>query len=675
MKAIMKLNIAARRSRIALLLRARPAALSTLVSLAAAMAMPAHACTFANLVVPIGQYFEARLPTGETVSNNNPFGCHGFLPLIVEYGATLNNRASFSNDLGVNDGPNGRGGLLVGGLFDNKAGATVINSGEFYVGRPVDLRGVLRNAGRFVNTRLLDVSGLLDNSGGLNNEGTLTLTGGLTNSGKLYNTGTLNTLGALANTGTLTNEGTLQFSRSPGLFPPRFSNAGGVLENRLGGTLNFTNVNLGSDAWAGGTLNNNGTLRGVALIAGDADSGIVNLLADGTVENSSLTVVSGYTQSNDGRLINTSVYVNGGTFVNNGLIWGRSGIDISYLDNATLRNSNTGQIEVNESTLRNHGRLANTGYVIVRSGGRIDNGFTSSFDYGNTGHLQNDGVLSVDKMGVINNVSTINSTVTLYNAGLIDNQGPLSHLSNSGRFDNVGTFTSPAALINTGTIVNTGDFRVDGSFSLGGVFFNSGQVIFGADSITTGTGRYQQTAGATRVDGSIDIRTFNLTGGSLCGSGTINGSVVVRNGTVCPGNSPGTLHIGGNLGLFNSTLEIEIAGTAPGTFDVLQVDGSATFGGSTLKLSFADGYLPPVGAHWAFVDSPNAIAGLGSLRVEVSGLPIGYVAAISAGGQLTFSSTPVPEPGSLVLMAAGMSCIIWLRLRRSGKADGRPHAA
>ena len=664
----MKRKLAPRRSRIALFLRALPAALPVLM---AGVAMPAHGCSAAHAVLGLfsPDALFAQLLSGTTLTNTDPAGCHAIYPLYVQYGATFNNQAKLTNELGVLDGPNGRGGLLVGGLFDNKAGATVISSGEFYVGHPLDLHGVLKNAGRFVNTRLLDVSGLLDNSGALDSEGTLTLTGTLANSGRLYNTGTLNTLGTLANTGTLTNQGTLQFSRSPVLFPPRFSNAGGVLENRLGGTLDFTNVNFESDAWAGGTLNNNGAVRHVQLTAGYANSGIVNLLANGTVENSDLTVAAGYTQRNEGRLINTSISV-GGTFVNNGLVFGRASIDVDYANDATLRN--TGQIELDGATLRNHGLLANIGNVTVRSGGRIDNGIVFN-GYDSFGHLQNDGVLQMIKGGVISNVSTIDSTLTLYNAGLIDNQGPLSRVSNSGRFDNVGTFTSPAALVNTGTIVNTGDFRVDGSFSFGGIFFNSGQMIFGADSVTVGTGRYQQTAGATRVDGSIDVPIFNLTGGSLCGSGTINGSVIVRSGTVCPGNSPGTLHIGGNLNLFNSTLEIEIAGTASGSFDVLQVGGIATFAGGTLKLSFADGYVPPVGAHWTFVDSPY-VAGLQSLHVEVSGLPIGHVAAISAGGQLTFSSTPVPEPGSQVLMAAGMAGIIWLRLRRSGKAGARLHA-
>jgi len=628
-----------RHSRTAPLWRIWPAALPMLL---AGVAMPSQACTFAHLVVPIGPYFVARISTGSTVVNTDPLGCHGMLPLIIEHGATLNNLAMLTNDLGGHDGPNGRGGILVGGLFDNSASATVDNLGEFFLQRSDQgFSGVLKNAGRFVNQGLLSIE-----------------SGGLVNSGTLINAGTLTSFDTVRNSGTLVNQGMLTFERSPGSWGPRFFATGGVIDNQHGGTLILTKVEGGStySNWTGSTLNNAGTLRGFNQVVGAADSVTLNLLAGGTVENSALSVAAGHTLRNDGNLVNTYVGLSdGSTFVNNGRIAGKSRIDINQQD-STLRN--TGHIEVDGATLMNYGLLVNAGMVKVRASGRIDNG--------DAGQVQNDATLSVEG-GTINNAGWIDNTGTLTNAGLIDNQGQLSRVSNSGRFDNAGTFTSPAELVNTGTIANAGDFRVGGSFELDGTFVNTGQMVFGAGSFTYGGGTYQQTGGVTRVDGSITIPTFELSGGRLCGSGRVSGSVVVSNSTVCPGNSPGKLHIGGGFFMLGGVLEIEIAGTVPGSFDVLQVDGVASFQSGVVKLMFADGYLPAPDAQWPFLQSTYGVDGLQTMRFDVSGLPAGYTTTIGADGLISFSSVPVPEPGSLALMVGGLLAMLgMLNSKRPG---------
>ena len=60
----------------------------------------------------------------------------------------------------------------------------------------------------------------------------------------------------------------------------------------------------------------------------------------------------------------------------------------------------------------------------------------------------------------------------------------------------------------------------------------------------------------------------------LKGTGTINGSLINNTGIVSPGNSPGTLRVKGDFQQsVNGTLRIEIAGTAPGRSDRLQVGG------------------------------------------------------------------------------------------------------
>ena len=93
--------------------------------------------------------------------------------------------------------------------------------------------------------------------------------------------------------------------------------------------------------------------------------------------------------------------------------------------------------------------------------------------------------------------------------------------------------------------------------------------------------------------------TFNFTGGTLAVD-NFNGNLVNNGGTLAPGSSPGTTHITGNYSQSNNgVFAVEIGGTGLGEFDVLDVDGMATLGGSlevTLFDLLGDGeFLPSLG--------------------------------------------------------------------------------
>jgi autotransporter-associated beta strand protein len=86
-------------------------------------------------------------------------------------------------------------------------------------------------------------------------------------------------------------------------------------------------------------------------------------------------------------------------------------------------------------------------------------------------------------------------------------------------------------------------------------------------------------SGVLQVDGSITSNTFVAPSGSnrsatLAGTGTINGCVT-NNGTVSPGDAPGTLTINSYTQMGGSTLLIDIAGPNTGQFSVLDVLGNA----------------------------------------------------------------------------------------------------
>jgi hypothetical protein len=112
-------------------------------------------------------------------------------------------------------------------------------------------------------------------------------------------------------------------------------------------------------------------------------------------------------------------------------------------------------------------------------------------------------------------------------------------------------------------------------------------------------------------------RLFIAPGGTLLGAGTIAVNRVVMlggnnsfaGGILKPGHSPGTLTIDGDLEQDSgSTIKIEIAGTQPGQFDVLNVTGNASFNGDLL-LSFQDGFAPHQGDTFAILNTAGTVAG------------------------------------------------------------------
>jgi len=103
--------------------------------------------------------------------------------------------------------------------------------------------------------------------------------------------------------------------------------------------------------------------------------------------------------------------------------------------------------------------------------------------------------------------------------------------------------------------------------------------------------------GTNEVTMTLNGGTVQMTNGlTLCTNATLTGSTtldgsVTNNGTIEPGASPGQLNLTGHLVLANaSRLRLEIGGSAPGQFDVVNVAGSVTLGGTlavTLVNSFA----------------------------------------------------------------------------------------
>jgi Ca2+-binding RTX toxin-like protein len=119
---------------------------------------------------------------------------------------------------------------------------------------------------------------------------------------------------------------------------------------------------------------------------------------------------------------------------------------------------------------------------------------------------------------------------------------------------------------------------------------------------------YTQAGGTTTIEGGGTILspgdTFNLQGGTLTGSGTIDANLV-NAARVAPGRSPGFIDITGDYTQTAAgVLSVEIAGRDPNVpqYDRLRVTGTATLDG-TLHVDLLDGFQPTPGDEFVFVTS------------------------------------------------------------------------
>jgi hypothetical protein len=188
--------------------------------------------------------------------------------------------------------------------------------------------------------------------------------------------------------------------------------------------------------------------------------------------------------------------------------------------------------------------------------------------------------------------------------------GPLPFEADPG-----GTFVLNGAILGSGTVSKEG----------------GGTVRYTGTTASSFVGSVVVDSGTLQVDGSFTDGSFSVNGGMLDGTGTVSG-VTMNGGTLKPGDSPGILHIQGDLSMTaDAVFEAELNGPVPGTqYDQLQVNGGVSLNGATLNLQ--PGYAASPGAAFLILvnDGTDPIIG------TFAGLPEG--ATFEAGGQ-NFSIT------------------------------------
>jgi hypothetical protein len=438
----------------------------------------------------------------------------------------------------------------------------------------------------------------------------------------------------------------------------------------VGGFTSF----LGSGTAAGGNLNTNamGTNGVFRIIGGNfASSGYI-LNPIGTVGTLDTTgagdttlnevLIRGNTASDAGGAGNNTTFpalIVGGT--------------TNIIGNLTLANA-TGAF--NQATLRVGGVTASvtpttSGSALLNVAGNL------TVSSSNNLAIQSNGAVKVGgNVSILGTGTNLANNVTGMGVGIHAN----SHFTLNGN--------SGAATPQTVSVVPTvGNFHV-GDGAAGTLSGNAAQARLLANLSAS-------TADINGATSSLDLNNQTLTvnvgsllvGGTLKGSGTVNGSVAFLAGSVhAPGNSPGIQTITGNADYDSgSTLAWELnanyaqstlQGGAP-VFDQvsiaggLNIDGGAlislTFNGAGSSVDFENGFWSS-NRQWLVAES-SALTGswtLGAVSADSLGNFSGGYGAFnlsSVNDDVYLNWTAVPEPSAAALLVLGFGGLLMRRRR------------
>ena len=480
-------------------------------------------------------------------------------------------RAGASTNTGTIEATNG-GVLLIGSTTINNVGGTIAASGT---GSNLSLVGSLGTSGLTISGGTFDGSGggVIYGQGGSLLDGTTST---------VNNTGTMViNYQDLQAQGTLNNSGTMQ------ILAPTNDNGQTFLQIPNGENLTITGK--GTIIMGDGTdnsYNNNAAIGN-------------NLGTNGTFDNR--TTIEG-----TGGIVLTNEVINDGTIIAN-VPTGTSGLMLLVDRVANIQNNGTI-------------RATQGGIFYIGGGSCCGNPFTNAgtiiADAKSTVNLQNANPFGNLANGVLTG-GTYNVTGTLEIPGNITtNDAKITLNGKASQILNPST----NALAGFVTNASKGSFSVTAgqSFTSAGTFTNQGAITVGKGStFTVGSGgSYLQTEGKTTVNGKVTLSSteektdeadsdsspaaanIRIAKGTLFGNGGTVAAHVYSSGTVIPADSltaTGKLAI---TGAYTQTaagaLDANIAGASSGQFNVLNVTGAATIGG-TLNIGLLDKFVPAVG--------------------------------------------------------------------------------
>ena len=330
------------------------------------------------------------------------------------------------------------------------------------------------------------------------------------------------------------------------------------------------------------------------------------------------------------------------------------------------------------SSLRIHGNLTNDGAVFVDDQGQFDthsiqnnalirvtNGTQTTESIINRGlgsQLQIRGVSAqLDVSDFLTNADLDGGSMLEVSDGA---RAHIEHLVNAGSVTIDGGHLSGRDLENRGGLDVAG-----GSAELTGRVLNGALLSIDATSSLSAE-RFQQTAlnlgtlvqtylrgGSLGASGDFGVQ---VAVGELRGHGTIDGKLTLTgSGLLAPDESEvsdmtGRLDVKAGLELLGGSFAVDLGGTSPSDYDLLDVDGAATLGG-TLKVVLLDGFKPILGDAFDIILADSIGGAFGNILLPT--LSDGLKFTTLNGGtffRLQVASVPLPAPALLLGGALGV---------------------
>jgi len=362
----------------------------------------------------------------------------------------------------------------------------------------------------------------------------------------------------------------------------------------------------------------------------------------------------------------------------------------------------SGTTRISEGVLAISGQMSGNA---VLNGGRLELLSTGQFTGNVSGTInlvgkqnyaiapsQSIGGIDVDQNSSIINLSA--STGSISNAGNATNAAATFSVNNTGTFindgnvttrvTNNGNFENNAALSGTfivngpdGTVTNNDSITlIDQGFTSGGTELieatNTGDIInnntfaIDVDARLIGAGLYTQNSGTTTVNGTIE-NNFILNSGVLKGTGRLTGDLTVNGGSVNPGNSPGTLTIGGNFTL-GAGGEILLEANSASLLDQLIVEGFFDAQGGEINILLGDGLTTDffatenIGVADFFNLGSSAANPFGNTMLMTTSLTEGtFALSFSETGAITVGAEVVPLPAAVWMFGSALGLLGWMR--------------
>jgi hypothetical protein len=473
----------------------------------------------------------------------------------------------------------------------------------------------------------------------------------------------------------------------------------------------------GTMAWRGGRLSGTWAVpAGSTLTVGGGGAMAASMTIDGTV-----VVNGGFSGGGGGVVTNRGSFILNGVsaepasaLINSGLVVQPAGFSGATLRSASLTNS--GRIENNgglftilvstgASTFNAGTTFGGSGAIQLElglGGTSTFNGAFSAVDLtlngSNSSVVGNGAVQSGLVKWTANNNTALNFSGTwrvaadgelALTGGGANTLRRLTDPTTVLTVDGKMTLDAPAGLSIEGNarLVNNGtvDLKVDQGIVLsgsgtgnGGTFTNNGLLVK-----TGGTGT-STLGGATALtvvnNGIIDVHTGTLrlrdnfsNAGTLTGNATLQVvGTLTNNGTLAPGSfGAGTLNLQGSL-VQTAASKLAIDLTTLSAFDLLNISGSATLGG-TLALNCLGACSFAAGDSFTILDAAGSLSG-SFASITLSGFGSGAFSVLydaptaSVRLLVTAAVSPVPEPQTWALLLGGLGVVAWRRKRRAGSA-------